>query len=210
MQGGVGVLAAPLACRARSDSGRGGSAVLRRTDPLSGLRFEVSAGFNAAAAALAGRRYQQRGLGVGVGGTGDRHPCITVLARRGAQLWATLRLGLDSIAGLQADTHYRAEIDAIRSASRRIAEVTRLAIDAPCPPATILLALFQHAVRQLSTQPPITDLVIEVNPRHARFYIQRFGFEQIGGERICSRVGAPAVLLHRRLAPLELETALAA
>jgi len=214
MQGSTGTLAVQMA---RPAAGAGRSAPIaierkatRRSNPLSGLRFEVSAGFHPAAAALASRRYQQRGLGVGVGGTGDRHPCITVLARSGAQLWATLRLGLDSISGLQADTHYRKEIDAIRCASRRIAEITRLAIDAPCPPASILLALFQQAVRQLSNQPPITDLVIEVNPRHARFYVQRFGFTQIGEERICSRVGAPAVLLHRSLAPLELETAVAA
>lgn len=181
-----------------------------RPDPLSGLAFEVRSGVHAAAQALASRRYQQRGLGFGIGGTGDRVPSVTVLARRGAELWATLRLGLDSMAGLQADDHYRKEIDGLRSASRRIAEVTRLAIDAPCPPATLLLALFQQALRHLSHQPPITDLVIEVNPRHARFYMQRFGFAQIGDERICSRVNAPAVLLHRPLALGEVIPPLAA
>ncbi len=176
-----------------------------RQDPLCGLRFEVRAGHLAAAQSLANRRYQQRGLGVGVGGTGTRLPGVTVLARKGADLWATLRLGLDSFAGLQADTHYRREIDRLRGGSRRLAEVTRLAIDAPCPPATMLVALFNEAVGFLTNQPPITDLVIEVNPRHARFYIQRFGFRQIGEERICSRVGAPAVLLHR---PVDLSEAI--
>lgn len=182
-----------------------------RADPMDGLRFEVSSGTLPAASALAKRRYQQRGLGTtGVGGTGDRLPSITVLARQGAHLWATLRLGLDSIAGLQADAHYRREIDRLRGSSRRIAEVTRLAIDAPCPPGTMLMALFRQALRQLRHQAPITDLVIEVNPRHARFYIQRFGFTQIGEERICSRVGAPAVLLHRSISSAELREQLAA
>ncbi|MCB1889550.1 MAG: hypothetical protein KDH20_18215 [Rhodocyclaceae bacterium] len=182
----------------------------RAQDPLCGLRFEVRTGHLAAAQSLANRRYQQRGLRVGVGGTGERLPGVTVLARKGADLWATLRLGLDSIAGLQADAHYRHEIDRLRGASRRLAEVTRLAIDAPCPPATMLLALFQQAIGHLSQQPPITDLVIEVNPRHARFYIQRFGFSQIGEQRICSRVGAPAVLLHRPVEAPESAAPLAA
>ncbi|MCB1914780.1 MAG: hypothetical protein KDG52_03550 [Rhodocyclaceae bacterium] len=177
---------------------------------MAGLDFEVASGGLPAASALAKRRYQQRGLGtVGVGGTGDRVPGITVLAKHGAHLWATLRLGLDSIAGLQADTHYRQEIDRLRGSSRHIAEVTRLAIDAPCPPGAMLMEMFRQAVRQLRHQAPITDLVIEVNPRHARFYVQRFGFIQIGDERICSRVGAPAVLLHRPISSADLATWLA-
>lgn len=170
-----------------------------------GISFEVLAGHHEGAANLARRRYQQRGLALGVGGTGDRLPCITVLAREGARLWATLRLGLDSIAGLQADALYAREIDRLRSGSRRIAEITRLAIDAPCHPATLLRALFFQAVASLRGDAPITDLVIEVHPRHARFYVQRFGFIEIGEQRCCARVGgAPAVLLHRALSAHEL------
>lgn len=181
-----------------------------RVNPFGSVQFEVLAGIHAGAAALARRRYQQRGLGFGIGGTGDRFPGVTVLAREGARVWATMRLGLDSLSGLQADAHYRDEIDRLRGASRRIAEVTRLAIDAPCPPATLLMALFRAAIGYLRNQPPITDLVIEVNPRHARFYTQRFGFAQIGEERTCTRVNAPAVLLHRPLSAAELGLGLAA
>ena len=177
----------------------------RSEEALRGIHFEVSGGSHRGASALVRRRYQQRGLALGVGGTGDRLPCVTVLARQGAELWATLRLGLDSGAGLQADALYEREIDPLRSASRRVAEVTRLAIDAPCHPAPLLYALFEQAMGYLRHQPPITDLVIEVHPRHARFYVQRFGFNQIGAERVCERVNAPAVLLHR---PLLAETRL--
>jgi hypothetical protein len=45
-----------------------------------------------------------------------------------------------------------------------------------------------------------TDLLIEVNPRHAGFYERRLGFRQIAGMRTCPRVNAPAVLLHIELA----------
>ena len=41
-----------------------------------------------------------------------------------------------------------------------------------------------------------TDMLIEVNPRHVGFYRRSLGFSQIGPERICSRVNAPAVLMH--------------
>ena len=37
--------------------------------------------------------------------------------------------------------------------------------------------------------------MIEVNPRHVAFYRRMLGFADFGGERPCSRVGAPAVLL---------------
>lgn len=44
-----------------------------------------------------------------------------------------------------------------------------------------------------------TDFVIEVNPRHELFYKRMLGFNRIGEERMCPRVGAPAILLHLSL-----------
>ena len=44
-----------------------------------------------------------------------------------------------------------------------------------------------------------TDVVIEVNPRHVRYYQRAFGFRAFGAERRCERVGAPARLLHLNL-----------
>ena len=40
-----------------------------------------------------------------------------------------------------------------------------------------------------------TDLLVEVNPRHVRFYERMLGFRQSGPERHCPRVDAPAVLM---------------
>jgi hypothetical protein len=37
--------------------------------------------------------------------------------------------------------------------------------------------------------------LIEVNPRHVRYYQSMLGFEVVGGERHNSRVSAPAILL---------------
>ena len=52
-----------------------------------------------------------------------------------------------------------------------------------------------------------TDLVIEVNPRHVRFYASKLGFEPCGAKRMDSRIGAPAVLLRLALAHAETEIA---
>ena len=43
----------------------------------------------------------------------------------------------------------------------------------------------------------VTQLVIEVNPRHVGFYQKLLGFSIIGSEKSCERVNnAPALLLH--------------
>ena len=42
-------------------------------------------------------------------------------------------------------------------------------------------------------------MVIGVNPRHASYYKRRMGFRQIGAQQHYARVGAPVVLLRRRL-----------
>ena len=54
----------------------------------------------------------------------------------------------------------------------------------------------------------VTDVVIEVHPRHAGFYQRMIGFSYIGEERICPRVNAPAVLLHLELAHMDEQIAL--
>ena len=40
-----------------------------------------------------------------------------------------------------------------------------------------------------------SDLVIEVNPRHVKFYERMLGFQAFGPERTNMRVNAPAVLM---------------
>lgn len=48
-----------------------------------------------------------------------------------------------------------------------------------------------------------SDLLIEVNPRHVRFYERMLGFRPVAEERVCPRVGAPAVLMWLPLAYAE-------
>ena len=41
----------------------------------------------------------------------------------------------------------------------------------------------------------VTEVFIEVNPRHVAFYARALGFAVVGEARFCERVRAPSVLL---------------
>jgi hypothetical protein len=56
-------------------------------------------------------------------------------------------------------------------------------------------ALVQSAYVVTRFMHALTDVVIEVNPRHVRFYQRVFGFVAAAAERFCTRVGAPSVLM---------------
>ena len=78
-------------------------------------------------------------------------------------------------------------------------EFTRLALDADDCGRNALACLFHIGFIFAFRIHRATDLFIEVNPRHALFYRRKLGFEVIGEEKICRRVNAPAVLLHKEL-----------
>lgn len=118
------------------------------------------------------------------------------------ELVATLTASRDSSAGLLADNLYTEELAALRKPSRVISEVTRLAVDSDSHDPEILKSLFRSSYQYARAIFGVTDVVIEVNPRHASYYRREFGFSQIGTVRTCPRVDAPAVLLHRTLGNL--------
>jgi hypothetical protein len=51
----------------------------------------------------------------------------------------------------------------------------------------------------------MTDIFVEVHPRHSGFYRRMMGYRVVGPERICPRVGAPAVLMQLSLEHAEQE-----
>jgi hypothetical protein len=59
----------------------------------------------------------------------------------------------------------------------------------------MIAGLFQVAYLYAVRIWDYTDIVIEVNPSHVSFYQRMLGFQQLGVERMCPRVGAPALLL---------------
>lgn len=117
----------------------------------------------------------------------------------------TVSLVFDAPEGLPCDAIFHAELSALRARGRRLAEVSRLAIADRFRHAR---ALLERMINLIMLHARCTrgydDFVIEVNPRHAGFYRRFLGFEVLGAERPCPRVGgAPAVLLRLDLAAFE-------
>lgn len=124
---------------------------------------------------------------------------LTLEATMGRRVVGTLTLGLDSEEGLCADELYFDEINEFRREGRKLCELTKLAVDPQYSSKEILASLFHLAHIYGHKIHKATDLFIEVNPRHAGFYRRMLGLEQIGEERPCRRVQAPAVLMHLEL-----------
>lgn len=129
----------------------------------------------------------------------------TLLARRGGALLGTITVRCGVRARLQAETGFAEHVGELRRQGCRLAEYTRFAIDRDALAAhgiEVELApeLIQRALLLGRVMLGATDCLIEVNPRHARYYQRQFGFREYGPQRTCERVGAPARLLHLNLA----------
>jgi GNAT superfamily N-acetyltransferase len=124
---------------------------------------------------------------------------VTLAARQYDELAATLTLHRDSAEGLLADALYATELVRLRRPERIVCEVSRLAVDPDFSSRDLLIALFQAAFKYARNVFAASDAVIEVNPRHSRYYQRLLGFRQIGRQRHCRRHEAPVVLLHQEL-----------
>lgn len=147
-------------------------------------------------AQLIERMYASRGLQTYHADLAQCTTRTTLVACRGDHLFATLTLGLDSDRGLMADTLYKNEIDSFRLNGSRNCEVTRLAMDPEHSSPEVMATMFQIVYVLARMVYRMTDLFIEVHPRHAGFYRRMLGYQIAGPERICPRVGAPAILMH--------------
>jgi hypothetical protein len=133
---------------------------------------------------------------------------ITLMASQNDKVIGTLTLGLDTPNGLLVEDLYKPEIDTLRQAGRKVCELTKLAVDQTHGSKHILASLFHISYIYGRVMQGYTDVVIEVNPRHAAFYKRMLGFTDFGPERMCSRVNAPAVLLRLELDYVDQQIAL--
>jgi hypothetical protein len=144
---------------------------------------------------LLSRMYAWRGYGAG-----HKLPnapnCVTFTATSQEDVIGTLTLTVDSPAGLAMDETFKEEIDQFRNApGAKLCELTKFAFDTSSPARPRLAALFHLIFIYGSMHYDCTDLFIEVNPRHRRFYEVMLGFTVVGEPKMNSRVGAPAVLM---------------
>lgn len=147
-----------------------------------------------AAEQLVRKRYAWRGYNLSPKQVPESR-CVTLLAEDQGRLLGTLTVRLDSPDGLLAEETYGAEIEGARHQGRRVAEITKLAVEKGVDSKSALDALVQSAYVVTHIVNSLTDVFIEVNPRHVRFYQLVLGFVVAASERLCSRVGAPSVLM---------------
>ena len=128
---------------------------------------------------------------------------FTLLAYREERIVGTLTVGVDAGNGLLVDEANREMVDGLRQTGRRVVELRRLAVRDAVGTKVVLAHLFRAAYFVGREVHDATDVLIEVNPRHASFYRRIFGFVRMGDEWICARVNAPAVLLRLDVANLD-------
>lgn len=168
------------------------------------IRLANSEGRRESASLLIKKMYAWRGYDT-ESPPAERPSRITLMADIGNQPIGTLTIGFDSPQGLMVDSLYFAEIDKLRQQGRTVCEFTQLAVDQAIKSKRVLASLFHMAYIYAHRIHGATDVVIEVNPRHVAFYKRMLGFEKFGEERMCPRVGAPAVLMHLDFAHAERE-----
>jgi len=149
---------------------------------------------------LVNQLYQSRGLTPPLPPPDAGQPTqFTFASCQKKTVFGTITLGVDTGNGLLADGLYRDEIDSFRRQGRRVAEVTRLAMQPRRDSKDALARIFNLAFITARHVHGATDAFIEVHPRHAQFYARKLGGRLVGAERICPRVNAPAVLMHLSL-----------
>ena len=107
----------------------------------------------------------------------------------------TITIALDGPDGLAAEDAFADNVRALRADGKRLCEFTKLAIDPISGTKRVLAALFHVAYIVAHRMRKYDMVVMEVNPRHVRYYERMLGARVIGEERLNRKVNAPAVLL---------------
>jgi len=161
------------------------------------IRMANSKGQHEAASLLVKKKYSWRGYCVDTPVSSEPNR-ITLIAETAEETVGTMTLCLDGDTPLPADENFGDKLDELRAKGRRLSEPSRLAIDDNVP-KRVFASLIHICYIYAANIHGFTDWVIEVNPRHAGFYKRMLGFREIGEERVCTRVDAPAVLLRLKL-----------
>jgi hypothetical protein len=121
---------------------------------------------------------------------------MTFTAEIGEEVVGTITLAVDSSAGLAIDQAFSAEVGAFRSMpDTKVCELTKFAFSPNVQSKELMAALFHIVFVYGSRTHGGTDLFIEVNPRHVRFYESMLGFRRVGCLKQNESVAAPAQLM---------------
>ncbi len=146
------------------------------------------------ASMLINKMYAWRGY-TGAHRIEDNPNRITLSASDKGEVFGTVTLGIDSAIGILADEVFKDKIDEWRGRGAKVCEITKLAFDTQASSKVALASLFHVLFIYGGRIHRCTDVFIEVNPRHRRFYETMLGFTRVCEERMNPRVNAPAFLL---------------
>ena len=154
-----------------------------------------SASDRASAERLIRSMYATRGYTASPLPSADCASSRTFLATESHNAVGTLTVCADSADGLMVDKLFPEEVERFRAAGLGVCEFTKLAMDRRARSPCLLAALFHVAYLVAHRVMDCRHLLVEVNPRHVRYYEAMLGFKVVGEPRHDARVGASAVLL---------------
>ncbi len=126
------------------------------------------------------------------------HTITLVSYGRDGRVIGTVSIGMDAPGDpLLAEEGYPEEIAKLRAQGKKVAEFNGLAVDSEIRSKLVIARLFHIAMLYPYGLFGYTDCIIEVTPAHARFYERMLEFDRLGKERICPRVNATGVLMHK-------------
>jgi hypothetical protein len=137
--------------------------------------------------------------------------CTTFTAFSDEDVIGTLTLGVDSPEGLAADATFKQELDVFRSAPEaKLCELKTFAFSSDVKSKPALATLFHTIFIYEAQQFGCTDVFIEVNPRHVRFYEVMLGFRCVGPPKVDATVSwwpsdLPVQLMRLNLADMRRE-----
>jgi len=146
-------------------------------------------------ASLLKTRYLWRGYRTGEMPPSQAAQRFTLAAIEDQHTIGTITVAFDGPQRMSADDAFPDEVAALRAQGRRLCEFTKLAIDPTVGTKRVLAALFHVAYIVAHRLRGYDTLLIEVNPRHMRYYERMLGCHVLGEVRINRTVDAPAVLL---------------
>lgn len=158
------------------------------------IRLADEASRRSSASMLINRRYAWRGY-ASTDVLNESPNRVTLVAGTRSATIGTISINFDGPDGLLVDELFRDELEPLRDAGHRLCEFIKLAVDGEVRSKRVLGALFHIAMIFARNIHGATDLMIEVNPRHVRFYQRMLGFTSVGEPRWNTRVNAPAVLM---------------
>ncbi len=149
---------------------------------------------------LVNRMYAGRGYSTAPQPDNPNANRITLIATDHDITIGTITVGFDGPDGLLVDELFQDKVEPLRSDGTVLCEFIKLAIDGVVRSKKVLASLMHSAYLCAQEMVGCDKVLIEVNPRHVRFYETMLGFTVVVGRRHNPRVNAPAVLMSLDLA----------